>query len=105
MTCFTQGMSRGASMTAQWSEPAKKRVTGWQHTEWRELANSMGLGREPDRAFEALSPAPIPDDLITTDRMRRDLGDNIRGPRRLGFCGHNHEGVSREILHRSADAI
>ena len=45
--------------------------------EWRELANSMGLGREPDRAFEALSPAPIPDDLITTDRMRRDLGDNI----------------------------
>jgi hypothetical protein len=64
-------------MTAPWSEQAKKRVTGWQHSEWRVLANSMGLGREPERTFEALSLASVPDDLITADPMRRDLGDNI----------------------------
>jgi hypothetical protein len=41
------------------------------------LATSMGLGWKPERAFEVMSPAPLPDDLITADRMRSDLGDDI----------------------------
>ena len=73
--CHLRGLT--AHLTVSWSEQVKKRVTGWRHSEWRELANSMGLGREPECAFEALSPASTPDDLITADRMRRYLAGNI----------------------------
>jgi hypothetical protein len=64
-------------MPTQWSERARKRVNGWQESDWGEVASSMGLGWKPERAFEALSPPPLPDDLITVDRMRRDVGDDI----------------------------
>jgi len=64
-------------MPNPWSEQATKRVTGWQERDWGMLAISMGLGWKPEQVFAAMSPSPLPTDLISSDRMRRDLGDDI----------------------------
>ena len=64
-------------MAESWSSQARTVVADWQERAWGDLAVSMGLGWAPQRAFAAMSPAPVPDDLTSVERMRSGMGDDI----------------------------
>ena len=68
----------GVDMAAQWSDRAISVVSEWQERAYGELAEDLGFGWDPLRAFQELSPpqAPAGDYRLSVARLRDSFGRN-----------------------------
>ncbi len=65
-----------ALMTEQWSSRARAKVSEWQEQAYGGLAEDLGWGWNPQRAFDKFSTRQVPegDYRISIDRLRENYG-------------------------------
>ena len=57
-----------------WDATAASRVGGWQEQAYGALAEELGLGWQPKRAFERLAVGPLPETWTSPERFRQQVG-------------------------------
>ena len=64
-------------MPQEWSDRARKVVTGWQERAYGDLGVDLGLGWAPMAAYERLARPLLPEERTSGAKAREMLGDDI----------------------------